>query len=78
MSSSKDNLNEFFSSTSGKAGSALLLIFLIISTFVVFTYPLDFGTTVWNNPAYCQITQSLHLLLGLLYSMMMNLNMQNI
>ena len=52
MSSSKDNLNEFFSSTSGKAGSALLLIFLIISTFVVFTYPLDFGTTVWNNPAY--------------------------
>ena len=52
MSSSKDNLNEFFSSTSGKAGSALLLIFLIISTFVVFTYPLDFGITVWNNPAY--------------------------
>ena len=49
MSSSKDNLNEFFSSTSGKAGSALLLIFLIISTFVVFTYPLDFGITVWKT-----------------------------
>lgn len=51
-STSKDNINEFLSSGSGKAGSILLVIFLLISIFVVFTYPLDFGTTIWSNPVY--------------------------
>ena len=49
---SRENLQEFFSSGSGKMGSVLLMIFILISVFVVFTYPLDFGTTVWSNPAY--------------------------
>ncbi|HIC84359.1 MAG TPA: ABC transporter permease [Nitrososphaerales archaeon] len=49
---SRENLQVFFSSGSGKMGSVLLMIFILISVFVVFTYPLDFGTTVWSNPAY--------------------------
>jgi len=49
---SRENLQVFFSSGSGKMGSVLLLIFILISVFVVFTYPLDFGTTVWSNPVY--------------------------
>ena len=49
---SKDSINEFLSSTSGKLGSALLIIFFIISFFVILTYPLDFGTTIWSNPSY--------------------------
>ena len=49
---SRENLQEFFSSGSGKIGSVLLVIFILISVFVVFTYPLNFGTTVWSNPAY--------------------------
>ena len=49
---SRENLKEFFSSTSGKLGSIMLVIFILISIFVVFTYPLNFGNTVWSNPAY--------------------------
>ena len=49
---SRENLQVFFSSGSGKMGSVLLIIFILISVFVVFTYPLDFGTTVWSNPVY--------------------------
>lgn len=49
---SKDNINEFLRSTSGKLGSALLIIFFIISFFVILTYPLNFGTTIWSNPSY--------------------------
>ena len=49
---SRENFKEFFSSTSGKLGSIMLVIFILISIFVVFTYPLNFGNTVWSNPAY--------------------------
>ncbi|MBH58978.1 MAG: peptide ABC transporter permease [Thaumarchaeota archaeon] len=52
MSTNRDNLKEFFSSTSGKIGSILLVLFILISVFVVFTYPLNFGNTIWSNPAY--------------------------
>ena len=45
---SRENLQVFFSSGSGKMGSVLLIIFILISVFVVFTYPLDLGTTVWS------------------------------
>ena len=52
MSTNRENLKEFFSSTSGKLGSILLVLFILISIFVVFTYPLNFGNTIWSNPAY--------------------------
>ena len=52
MSTNRENFQEFFSSTSGKLGSILLVIFILISVFVVFTYPLNFGNTIWSNPSY--------------------------
>ncbi len=37
--------------TTGKVGVALLLVQVAVSLYVVSTYPLDFGRTVWNDPA---------------------------
>ncbi|MDE2802438.1 MAG: ABC transporter permease [Chloroflexota bacterium] len=35
----------------GKAGLALLAFLVAVSVFVLVTYPLDFGTREWSNPA---------------------------
>lgn len=37
---------------SGKIGVAMLLLFLLISVYVLVTYPPDFGPRVWNSPSY--------------------------
>jgi peptide/nickel transport system permease protein len=37
-------------SGSGRAGIALFAVMLAISLYVVFTYPIDFGTARWSNP----------------------------
>ncbi len=44
-------LRELFSSGTGKAGVALLTVLVSLSVYVVATFPLDFGTSRWNNPA---------------------------
>ncbi|MEM1942671.1 MAG: ABC transporter permease [Candidatus Caldarchaeum sp.] len=42
----------FWMSKTSKAGVFLLTLQVIASAYVVSTYPLDFGTRYWNNPAY--------------------------
>jgi len=39
------------SSGSGKAGMILLLALLAASIYVALTFPANFGSQVWNNPA---------------------------
>ncbi len=46
-----DSAKEFFSSGSGKAGTTFLLTLVVVSIYVLATYPLDFGVQRWNNPA---------------------------
>ncbi len=43
-------VKELLSSSSGKAGSAFFIIFIIISIGVITTYPADFGIRYWSNP----------------------------
>ncbi|HLL50072.1 MAG TPA: hypothetical protein VK356_05330 [Thermomicrobiales bacterium] len=45
-------LNLFLSSPSGRAGLALFVLMLLVSVWVLITYPLDFGAARWSNPAY--------------------------
>jgi peptide/nickel transport system permease protein len=45
-------LKLMLSSNSGRIGVALFLSMVVISLVVVAVYPLDFGKTKWNNPAY--------------------------
>ena len=45
-------LRLFLSSPSGRAGLALFALMLLVSVWVLFTYPLDFGSARWSNPAY--------------------------
>jgi peptide/nickel transport system permease protein len=45
-------LKELLSSWVGRVGAAFLALMLLVSVFVVFTYPMDFGKSVWNNPVY--------------------------
>jgi len=40
----------YISSLVGKAGLALLIFMLIVSIYVLATYPLDYGIRVWSNP----------------------------
>ena len=42
----------FITSGSGRAGLALFALMLLVSLWVVATYPLDFGSARWSNPAY--------------------------
>ncbi|MEM4494888.1 MAG: hypothetical protein QXE96_03715 [Candidatus Caldarchaeum sp.] len=35
-----------------KVGVALLIVYFFLSIYVLVSYPLDFGTRFWNNPAY--------------------------
>ncbi|MDH7485360.1 MAG: ABC transporter permease [Anaerolineae bacterium] len=44
-------LRELWRSNAGKAGIILLALLLIGSVYVLLTYPLDFGTRLWSNPA---------------------------
>jgi peptide/nickel transport system permease protein len=48
----KDILRTLLSSWVGRIGAAFLGLMLLVSVFVVVTYPLDFGKSVWNNPVY--------------------------
>lgn len=47
----RESFKEFLSTGSAKAGSILFLIFVMISFYVLITYPLDFGVKHWSNPA---------------------------
>jgi peptide/nickel transport system permease protein len=42
----------FLTSGSGRAGLALFALMLLVSLWVLLTYPLDFGSARWSNPAY--------------------------
>jgi peptide/nickel transport system permease protein len=42
----------FWSSNTSRVGVILLAIQVLLSLYVLFSYPLDFGTRYWNNPAY--------------------------
>jgi peptide/nickel transport system permease protein len=42
----------FLQSASGRAGLALFAVMLLLSGWVLLTYPLDFGSARWSNPAY--------------------------
>lgn len=46
-----DTLRRLWTSGSGKAGIVLLVVFTLVSLFVVLTYPADFGRNRWANPA---------------------------
>jgi peptide/nickel transport system permease protein len=37
---------------SGKLGVALFIVMIIVSAYVLLTYPIDFGKAIWSNPAY--------------------------
>ena len=47
----REMLREMLSSGTGKAGVALLTVLVALSVYVVAAFPLDFGTSRWNNPA---------------------------
>ncbi|MEM0440354.1 MAG: ABC transporter permease [Candidatus Caldarchaeum sp.] len=42
----------FWSSNTAKIGVLLLVFLVSVSVYVIFSYPLDFGTRYWNNPSY--------------------------
>jgi peptide/nickel transport system permease protein len=45
-------LRLFLTSPSGRAGLVLFALMLLVSLWVLATYPLDFGSARWSNPAY--------------------------
>jgi peptide/nickel transport system permease protein len=45
-------LRLFLTSGSGRAGLALFALMLLVSLWVLLTYPLNFGSARWSNPAY--------------------------
>ena len=47
----KDAVRVLVGSTIGKAGLTLLAFLVAVSAYVLATYPLDFGTKEWSNPA---------------------------
>ena len=46
-----DALRVLISSHTGKAGLTLLTFLVVVSIWVLATYPLDFGTKEWSNPS---------------------------
>ena len=42
----------FLTSGSGRAGLALFALMLLVSLWVLLTYPLNYGSALWSNPAY--------------------------
>jgi len=47
-----DSWRVFISSKVSKLGMAFLITIVVISLYVIATYPLDFGQRYWNNPTY--------------------------
>ena len=45
-----NTIKELFSSTTGKIGLTLFSGMVAISFWAIVSNPLDFGTTLWNNP----------------------------
>lgn len=45
-----NTIKELFSSTTGKIGLTLFSGMVVISFWAILSNPLDFGTTLWNNP----------------------------
>ena len=45
-------LRDLLRSGPGKAGTALLLLLVIGSIYVLITFPLDFGSRQWSNPSF--------------------------
>jgi peptide/nickel transport system permease protein len=48
----RNALRLLVSTGSGKLGVALFAIMLIVSAYVLLTYPIDFGRARWSNPAF--------------------------
>jgi len=46
-----ETIKLLLASATGKVGIGLFLALVIVSIYVVISYPLDFGTRIWNNPA---------------------------
>ncbi len=47
----REALHILLSSWSGRVGAFLLMVMVFASAYVLATYPLDFGSKQWNNPA---------------------------
>lgn len=43
---------EFIRSPAGLAGTLILLVFSLVSVYVIISFPLDYGTRYWSNPKY--------------------------
>ena len=48
----REMLRELLASGPGKAGTALLVLLVAVSAYVVVTFPRDFGPERWSNPAF--------------------------
>lgn len=48
----KEAFQEFWRLNVSKIGVAFLAVLVILSVYVVVSYPLDFGVRYWNNPLY--------------------------
>jgi len=46
----QETIKVLLSSNTGKAGAGFLLLMVVVSIYVVISYPLDFGLRFWNNP----------------------------
>lgn len=51
MLRAQDTLRGLWATGSGRVGLSFFALLVILSIIVVGTYPLDFGTRVWSNPA---------------------------
>ena len=51
-SSPPSALQLFLTSGSGRAGLVLFALMLLVSLWVLLTYPLNYGSARWSNPAY--------------------------
>lgn len=51
MLRAQESVRVLVSSGSGKAGVAFLTTLIVLSIYVLATYPLDFGLRTWSNPA---------------------------
>ena len=47
----RDTLKILLRSGSGRAGAAFLIVMVLVSAYVLVSFPLDFGSRQWNNPA---------------------------
>lgn len=46
-----ETIRVLLSSATGKVGIGLFLTMVVVSIYVIISYPLDFGLRIWNNPA---------------------------